>query len=43
MGMGSKMKKEWAPVASGEGYRAGLGRDFPTAGEVIEGKPNTAG
>jgi hypothetical protein len=38
MGMGSKMKKEWAPIASGEGFRSGLGREFPTAGEVIEGK-----
>ena len=32
------MKKEWAPIASGEGYRSGLGREFPTAGEVIEGE-----
>lgn len=38
MGAGGRIKKEWAPIASGEGYRSGLGREFPTAGEVIEGK-----
>jgi hypothetical protein len=38
MSAGGKVKKEWAPIASGEGYRSGLGREFPTAGEVIEGK-----
>jgi hypothetical protein len=37
-GIGTKVKREWAPVPSGEGYRSGLGREFPTAGEVIEGK-----
>jgi hypothetical protein len=37
MSLGTKVKREWAPLPTAEAHRSGLGREFPTAGEVIEG------